>query len=117
MFHDAGIPRENLIAVDVVNRDKYYSTKTQIFWDFIHDDNYQVCEDDIFFIVWGTSDIKPILKSYINRGCNKVVILGETVNFSSYYLEINKEWRMVGYFQISSTCSRYSEHLTFNIRE
>lgn len=68
MFHDAGIPRENLIAVDVVNRDKYYSTKTRKFWDIIHDDNYQVCKDDIFFLAWGTSDIKPTLKSYINRG-------------------------------------------------
>lgn len=119
MFHHAGIPRENLIAVDVF-RDDYYSTKTRNFWDVIHDDNYQVCKDDIFFIAWGTSDIKPILKSYMNYGGNKVVILGETdgmLNFSSFYLEDNKEWEMVGCFQVPSTVSRYSEHLTFNIRK
>lgn len=72
-MHFLGIPKENLIAVDVREQPS--------FWPITIDADYKANEDDILLIAWGYSHTpKKTLQDFIKYGGKKVVILGEQMH-------------------------------------
>lgn len=118
MFNQIGIPKNNLIAIDLVN--PTYSDKSQrIFWNIDRTDSYNINQHDILFISWGT-EMEFIVDQYISKGGICVIILGELdsgctfpsdyIINSGYNSEFNTEiHHVVGLYSI------YQEHISVNI--
>ncbi len=110
IFNFLGIPKENLIALDLFQCEK-------TFWPItIVSKIYEVDINDILFVAWGSQDSGPneTIKSYVQRGGSKIIILGETIGgctFPSDFFVNNS------FFDVHSTQCPEDESLSINIRK
>jgi len=117
MLHDCGIPKDKLLALETKVPPKTHQT-TNVFWDIVRDDEYEIDTDDIAFVAWG-SGISKRLQSYVERGGKYVIILGETgdgCTFPSDWLKDNKEWDCT-LTHVQGPASNFAEHLSINVRK
>ncbi|QKF93514.1 hypothetical protein QKU48_gp0056 [Fadolivirus algeromassiliense] len=117
LLHDAGIPKESLIAVDLP-KDKKTHKFERLFWPVIEDMAYKVDPSNIMFIAWGymTSNI---IKEFEDRGGKCVIILGENESGCTYpesdYFKDNLNWTTT-VVHVTGGASRY-DMLTLNIKK
>jgi hypothetical protein len=121
IFHNMGIPKDRILAVDKVNSD-YKTDKQRNFWPICRDDNYIVENDDILFIAWGSYSMKTIVDSYVMRGGKYVIILGEgsggcTLEADLFKKSKYKEEWDVTIYNVLGPATAYFEFISINIKK
>ena len=121
MFEQCGIPKDRILAVDLLNPTHSHKHQRN-FFPITRYDDYEVAINDILFIAWGSSCYRAV-DSYIERGGKCVIILGENdgCTFSSGYFirdddEPNQDWIIEEHY-VPAACSYLKELLTVNKRK
>ncbi len=118
LLEAAGIPADNLLAVDCHHPPKIWATKNS-FWTIHRDDNYMVDPHDIFFVAWGYYGMVTKVRDYVARGGCFVIILGEKSDgctFPCDFFEDELEWQTKS-IHVQGPASDFTEHITFNVRK
>jgi hypothetical protein len=115
-----GIDMKDLVALELVHSTHFKNPKYFFPMTLTNDKNYELHTDDVVLIAWGTSSVRDVLQSYVDRGGSCVIIQGECSDgctFPADEFELNKEWDVRFLPQsLPSLASIYQETLSINKR-